>query len=95
MQAIYNRAIGLWESNLYGELGAFPDISLVGSLCTLPSHKDKNSISQPLVPKYLHPGIVEISVTNHRGANILSDKTIKSSVYLNSDCKLVLVDAGS
>lgn len=48
MQAIYNRAMGLQESNLHGELTAFPHISLVGSLGTMPSHKEKSSISQPL-----------------------------------------------
>lgn len=46
MQAIYNRAMGLRESNLHGELTVFPDISLVGCLGTLPSYKETNSISQ-------------------------------------------------
>lgn len=41
MQAIYNRAVGLRESNLHGGLTAFLCISLVGSLGTMPSHKEK------------------------------------------------------
>lgn len=48
MQAIYNGAMGLRESNLHGELTAFPCISPAGCLGTLPSEKEKISISQPL-----------------------------------------------
>lgn len=48
MQAIYNRAMGLRKSNLHGELTAFSFISLAGSLGTLPSHTEKNSVFGPI-----------------------------------------------
>lgn len=80
-----------WVSEKATYMGSslhFHIISLVGRL---PSHQERNSISQPLAPSHWQPRcMVQPSVTNHKGTNIMSDSTIPwshSSAHVNSKCK--------